>query len=144
MPNDSQKICQENIIEKKCSSCGKILPIDCFHKGKRYKDGYRGQCKQCRYSKQIEYNKAYYKRQYVIDKNRENSKKYYLNNKNKCLEYFEKYRKTHKEYFENRSKKFYAENIEYCKKYNKEYYIKNKEKIKKYKHNWWLKKTGKI
>ena len=33
---------------KKCSKCGEVKLLDCFHKNKSKKDGYRFQCKKCR------------------------------------------------------------------------------------------------
>lgn len=32
---------------KECSKCNQTKPLTEFYKGKKYKDGYRGQCKQC-------------------------------------------------------------------------------------------------
>lgn len=39
---------KENITEKKCSCCGKILSINNFYKDSCNKDGYNNQCKECR------------------------------------------------------------------------------------------------
>lgn len=35
-------------MTKKCNKCQEIKPLNEFSPGKRYKDGYRGQCKSCR------------------------------------------------------------------------------------------------
>lgn len=40
---------------KTCSTCKQTLSIENFHKGSRYKDGHRGQCKACTYKKTREY-----------------------------------------------------------------------------------------
>ena len=60
------------IKTKRCSKCGRILPIDNFSKDKTKKDGLRSNCKECcsKYQQtnrqylnqyQREYNKEYYK-----------------------------------------------------------------------------------
>lgn len=41
---------------KTCSSCGEEKPLSDFPKGKRYKDGHRGQCFVCKRIKQAEYD----------------------------------------------------------------------------------------
>lgn len=39
---------------KRCSNCNKVKPLSEFYKGEAYKDGYRGQCKECMYNYYIE------------------------------------------------------------------------------------------
>lgn len=41
---------------KKCSECGRVLPISEFHKKKNSKDGYQAMCRSCK----AEYGKAWY------------------------------------------------------------------------------------
>lgn len=41
---------------KKCSECGRVLPISEFHKKKDSKDGYQAMCRSCK----AEYGKAWY------------------------------------------------------------------------------------
>ena len=38
----------EEIKEKKCKSCGRVLPIGDFHKASHSKDGYYYRCKECK------------------------------------------------------------------------------------------------
>lgn len=39
-------------LYKKCNICGEIKPLNEFVKDKKYKDGYRCQCKACAYAAQ--------------------------------------------------------------------------------------------
>jgi hypothetical protein len=55
----------------------------------------------------------------------ERSKKYYLENKEKC-----------RERSKEKSKKYYLKNKEKCREYFREYYLKNKEKYKKLFKKW--------
>ena len=46
----------EEIKTKVCSKCGRELPITCFHKNHANKDGYQGDCKECKSKYAKEYN----------------------------------------------------------------------------------------
>jgi uncharacterized protein YlaI len=39
---------QQEKIGKRCSSCGRILPLDHFHRASKRKDGYACVCKDCK------------------------------------------------------------------------------------------------
>ena len=36
------------LIEKNCILCGRLLPIECFHKSSCNKDGHDNRCKECK------------------------------------------------------------------------------------------------
>lgn len=76
---------------KKCSKCGKELPLDKFYKYKQSKDGYRSICKDC--WKQDNHNYYVNHREDII----ENAQKYVDKNREKVREYQNKYSKIHKE-----------------------------------------------
>lgn len=73
---------------KKCTKCGRELPLSKFAKNKVKKDGYNCWCKEC----QNQYNKQY--RQEHIQKAIEYAKQYRQNNKEYYKEYDKKYRST--------------------------------------------------
>lgn len=45
------------MIEKNCSRCGRLLPIECFHKDRKGKDGYKTFCKDCLNKRKEEYER---------------------------------------------------------------------------------------
>lgn len=61
---------------KRCSKCGKLKPLEDFHKDKQYKDGYKCWCKEC--------CKEYYKERYRknIEKCRDTCRKWRQKNPN--------------------------------------------------------------
>lgn len=52
---------EENVVTKKCVTCGRELPVSEFHKNKKNKDGIQNKCKSCVY----EYNRAYNKSEHL-------------------------------------------------------------------------------
>ena len=46
---------EENVVTKKCVTCGRELPVSEFHKNAKNKDGLQSKCKSC----VSEYNRAY-------------------------------------------------------------------------------------
>ncbi len=48
---------------KKCSKCGLVKPLDCFHLNKVEKDGRHVYCKQCRLKTASDFNKSKVKKQ---------------------------------------------------------------------------------
>lgn len=49
----------EELKEKKCSKCGKVLPVTEFYKSKKSSTGYLSECKKCHGKTNL---KSYYKR----------------------------------------------------------------------------------
>ncbi|HFO4232521.1 TPA: hypothetical protein ACHJ1X_001658 [Escherichia coli] len=98
-------------LTKKCTKCGRILPLNSFLKHKACKYGVAGTCKEC-------------------------AKAYREANKDKIAEQQRKYREEHKEEKRERDRKYYEEHKEECNKRAKKYRQNNKEKIIKYKNDW--------
>lgn len=90
---------------KRCSVCDEVKSLDEFSKSSKAKDGYKGQCKECRRKEYLE-NREHYKGK-SIKRYRENKQEH----KAKTKEYREK-------------------NIEWYQDYNRRYYEENSEKIK--------------
>ena len=70
---------------KICSKCGEFKSYSEFHKDKNMKDGYYGQCKQC---------KNEYKKQYIDSHKeiiKERNKQYYNSHKEERKEYRKQY-----------------------------------------------------
>jgi len=67
-----------------------------------------------------------------LSNRREQSRKYYLANKEKILEYHKQYRENNKEECLKRTRKWRKENTEYCKEYGKQWRESNKGKIIRY------------
>lgn len=55
---------KNNVVmkSKKCTKCGKVLPLSEFNKNKRTSDGYQCQCREC----VAKYNKSYYEKKHGI------------------------------------------------------------------------------
>lgn len=68
-----------NKNEKLCRHCGKILPLDSFHKNNQSKDGHTSRCKEC--------SKEYYRRDENKRRMKEYQAEYYRKNKEKLKEY---------------------------------------------------------
>jgi hypothetical protein len=47
------------MIDKKCSRCNLIKPINCFGKSNKEKSGYRSECKECRQKFKLTHRKKY-------------------------------------------------------------------------------------
>lgn len=127
--------------KKRCSTCGVEKDLSEFFAHKGHKDGYQGQCKDCR--------KAY------CEKNRDHlsimRKKYYGKNKERMCEYQKVYRKKNEDRIKERDKKFrennkpllkrrskayYDNNKDYFRNYSKEYRERNKDYMKKYQSDY--------
>lgn len=93
---------------KKCSKCNEIKPLENFYKGKKYKNGYIGQCKSCKDIINQEYknkNKDKFKEYNCSENRKEYSKKYYNQNKDSILLNSKDYYEKNKELVKNNSKK---------------------------------------
>ena len=86
---------------KKCSKCGRILPVDNFSKYNKAKDGLQGYCREC----SSKYHQTY-----------EQTNKEYLKR------YKKEYRQTNKEHISRYQRQYYQTNKEHCSQYQKEYY----------------------
>ena len=71
---------------KVCSKCGEFKSYSEFHKDKWKKDGYYGQCKQCK----KEYNESH------KEELKEKKKKYADSHKEERKEYMKQYRDSHR------------------------------------------------
>jgi len=100
---------------KVCNKCNVEKPLSDFYKRKDSKDGYRGECKDCK----NEYFKCYY------ENNKENvktkNKLWRLDNHDKIIE---------------RNIEWKNNNPEKYKEIQKKYNLKNKDKIREYKNKW--------
>ena len=112
-------------MEKKCSRCEEVKPIENFGKRKVSKDGYYGLCKICRNNdcRKSKKNKIYTEEELLIEKERK--KKYYIENKEDIL-------LKNKDYRDN--------NKDSAKIYKSMYYSKNREKLIKYSCDYHLDK----
>lgn len=132
------------IGNKKCFNCARILPLDCFYRCSRSKDGRQNECKECcsiRSAKRYEENKEEIK---------EKHKKYYMNNREQILAknkifYLEnpeareiKNKKARERYANNadeyraKSKKWRDEHREEYRKKMRDYQRDNKDKVAKW------------
>lgn len=65
MNNETEMMDNVEVKTKRCSKCGRVLPITQFHKDKSSKDGLQCWCKQCHKAKQAEYYQA--NREYNVE-----------------------------------------------------------------------------
>lgn len=120
----------DDVIQtKRCSKCGRILPITEFNKSKSMKDGRFCYCKDC--SKELK--KAYYAkhRGEILKK----AATYRANNKEKIAEYQAEWRANNKEKKAAYNAEYRANNKEKIAARKAEYYTNNKEKIAEYRAN---------
>lgn len=114
-----------NMIEvKKCTKCGKELPIKCFGKDSQKTDGLRKWCKDC----VKKHNQKYYLEN--AEKISESTQKYREQNREKDLENKKKYYQSHKKETLEYQKKYAKEHQQEVKRYKQKYAENNKEKIK--------------
>jgi len=118
---------------KKCTKCGKVLPIICFYRDNRRKDKCVSSCKEC--------HKAYQR------DNKERYKAYYQENKEALKISGKEYRKGHKEEKKVNSKIYRDAHKAEEKIQNKKTYKKHKKRILKRrvapaKYNRYSKKLG--
>ena len=63
------------LIEKNCILCGRLLPIECFHKSSCNKDGHDNRCKECKSKLAHDRRDENYFEQYCITKKSECKRK---------------------------------------------------------------------
>ena len=104
------------------------------NKKKRYRRYYQNHAEELRQKARDNPNRAAntarYKKRHP-DRVKENDKRQYDKNKEKCLERSRKYRETHKEYFRDKAREYRAKYPEKYKLYNQRNYWKNKKKGRK-------------
>ena len=96
-------------MTKTCSKCNTEKGLDSFHKKKGNKDGYRFTCKVCR---KVE------------------TRKYYVNNKEKITEANKAWKSSNKEEYAKYKKQWYEENKADISARSKYLYNKNREQIR--------------
>lgn len=104
-------IIEEEVKTKRCSKCGRILPLSEFDMRKRAKDGLRSECKQCHKAMQTQY---------------------YSKNKKKIAEHMAEYYAKNKEAIAQRQAEYYKKNKASIQKKHAAYRVNNKETIKVY------------
>lgn len=111
---------------KRCSKCGRILPITDFYKRKRASDGLDYWCKQCNKANHAEWRA----------KNPTYDAEFYQANKEKIKAYNAEYYQAHKDKIAQRKAQYYAEYYDAHKdeilKKHAEYYQANKDEKKAY------------
>ena len=104
----------EKVNSKACSRCGKVKALTCFYPDK--KSRYQSYCKECK---------------------KKESRQYYAENREKCLQKSVEYRRNHparsREIYRKYYKEYYATNKEKLSEYHKKYRAAHKEEIREYK-----------
>lgn len=108
---------------KICRKCGEFKSYSEFNKAKSCKDGYRGECIQCR---REGYKQYYYSHK---EEKQEYYKQYYVNNKDDLNEYHKQYSNSHKEKIKGIFKKYNNSHKEERKQYYESHKNKNIMKI---------------
>lgn len=121
------------MMTKKCSVCGRELPVENFHKNSKSKDEHNSICKECKSSKDKKYRE---KNKDVINAKK---KEYYQEHKDEILAKSAEYRETHKAEKAESDKRYAQENKEKIQQYQKEYRdthkLSNAEYQKQYRVN---------
>lgn len=102
-------------LTKKCTKCGKILPLNCFPKHKLCKYGVTSTCMECTKIAAKAYREA---------------------NKDKIAETGKKWREEHKDEKREMDRRYYEEHKEQHKRRCKKYKEANKDKIAEMYKNW--------
>lgn len=119
---------------KKCSKCGRELPVECFGKHNSSKDGLQSYCKECAKQYRAKYNAEH----------KEEKKQYYQTHKEEILEKQKQYYQGHKEEHSATCKKYYNSNKESILQKNKEYVKKHNTEIKESKKLWYEKNKKEV
>ena len=111
------------MIEKECSKCGEVKPLDGFNKRKDSKDGYQYSCKECRkqYRQDNKEQIKEYKKQYRQDNKEaisEYNKENYQDNREERLERKKQYNQEHKEERNERERNRRANDVAYALRQN--------------------------
>lgn len=137
----------DKLISRDCSKCRRHLEFELFPKtkSKSYKDGIRGQCKECMsgYFKNYEeenredlqqYRREYYQenKQRIDHKNSE----YYKQNKEAISSYYKLWREDNRSHLESYYQEWRNLNQDHLYLYKKAYAESNKEMIANYKKQW--------
>lgn len=95
---------------KRCTKCGRELPLECFSKNKNTKDGLRYQCKQCQKQYKAKWDKenTAHNKQYRAE-HAEEKKQYYQANREEILEKNKQYRAEHVDEIKQKNKQYMAE-----------------------------------
>ena len=125
---------------KKCNKCNIEKDISLFSKNKRYEDGLRKECKECRKKLTKIYrdnNKDKIKsdREKFNNNNKDYFKNYAINNKEALKEYRKEYLEINKEKISESKKDYNKNNRAKSNEYLKKYRSENKEKLKEYYNN---------
>ena len=102
-------------MEKKCTKCGEVKPLDLFYAHKSTKDGRGSQCKECV---------------------RESARKWKLENPEKARESFRKWRLENLEKRRESFRKWYLKNSEKTKERARKWQLENPEKARGYDRKW--------
>ena len=127
-------------MSKICAKCKQEKPLtaEYFFKQSNNKDGFEGQCKQCRkeYKKKWKENN----REHV----REVDKIWYEKNKERRSEYNKQWDKDNAEHRKRLRREWQKENHKYNPEYPKQWKLKNKDKIKAWSKKWRENNSDKI
>lgn len=143
------------LISRDCSKCDRHLEFDLFPKtkNKSYKDGIRGQCKECMYGYFKKYEESNreelqdYRKNYYQENKEEIDRKnslYYQQNKEKMSLYYKQWRIENKERLEEYYNQWKDENKDHLYLYKKAYHEANREHIEEYKKEWAEKNPHKV
>ena len=140
-------------MQKKCTKCGEVKPLEKFKLDSRNKSGVAESCKDCVNA----YHRKYYEENH--DKHLARGRKYHAENRDKDLARGKKYKaenrakelaRAKKYYEENRAKelarvkKYYAENRDEVAAYKKKYDAENRDKLAAYKKKHYEENRGKF
>jgi hypothetical protein len=133
------------MIEKRCSKCGEVKPVEQFGKRKERRSGYRSRCRECenRIAKEEHQKNPEIRRELARkwvrnnpEKVRENSRKQYKKNSEKHIKYAKEWYKNNLEKINVRRRKRRQENPEKYRECARELYRKNPEKYRKICKEW--------
>jgi len=116
---------------KKCTKCGELKPLSEFYHNKNTKDGHHSSCKAC----DEEYTRNHPR---AKQKEKEYSRRYYVNHQDEVLERNRKWRDDNPEKFADSKRKYYEENKESILEKNMEWYKANSKRhnegVRKYRN----------
>lgn len=125
---------------KICITCGKKLPltIEYFGKAKTNRDGFKGECKQCKTISERAY------REKNKERLSEHKKEYNKNNRDKANIRSRRYCESHKESISEHKSSYYQENKEWITERNEKYRQYNSDKRSEYSKTYCERNKDKI
>lgn len=123
-------------LDKKCTKCDQVKPLNEFHNSSRSKDGKKPSCKEC--------TKKYNISPKVREMSRERNARYRERHRDEIKQRNALWLEENKEHVKEYNRKYYEENKEQILCVNKEYREQHKQEMAEYKAGWYAENAEQV